>query len=129
HFFDRLLAAGRARAIGLGNGPAWIAMERIGDARLLWPEISVIEGDLKAPVVGRQVSRDTPGASDGAFSKDSVVCHGEGSATACLKIAGNEDRVGMVFSPRAAATTRLTQGWLQIVGPTTSSHLAAITHL
>ncbi|AEU38604.1 DEAD/DEAH box helicase [Granulicella mallensis] len=32
-------------------------------------------------------------------------------------------------APRDAATTQLTQGWLQILGPTTAARLATITHL
>ncbi|MBB5063957.1 DEAD/DEAH box helicase [Granulicella mallensis] len=32
-------------------------------------------------------------------------------------------------APRDAATTQLTQGWLQLLGPTTAARLATITHL
>jgi len=42
---------------------------------------------------------------------------------------GTEERPAIEITPRAAAVTRLTQGWLQMLGPTTSSHLAALTHL
>ncbi len=42
----------------------------------------------------------------------------------------SSERVVCSLPPaRDAATTRLTQGWLQLLGPTTSAHLAALTHL
>jgi ATP-dependent Lhr-like helicase len=44
-------------------------------------------------------------------------------------LAGTEERPAQAISPRDAATTTLTQGWLQLLGPTTSAHLAHLTHL
>ena len=43
--------------------------------------------------------------------------------------AGTEEGPAQTFSPREDATKSLTQGWLQILGPTTSANLAALTHL
>ncbi|QMV19276.1 DEAD/DEAH box helicase [Granulicella sp. 5B5] len=44
-------------------------------------------------------------------------------------LGGTEDRPAQTFSARDTATTALTQGWLQILGPTTATELGAITHL
>ena len=44
-------------------------------------------------------------------------------------LAGTEERPAQVISPRDAAVSVLTQGWLQILGPTTSARLGELTHL
>ena len=48
---------------------------------------------------------------------------------ALLWAAGAQSPQAAEPGTRDAATTRLTQGWLQVLGPTTASHLAALTHL
>jgi len=99
-FFERLAAQGRAHLIDIDGTAVWIATERLAEALLLWPAIS--------------------------FPEDAVV-------TAVSKLptilAGTEERPTQTISPCDAATTALTQGWLQILGPTTSSQLASLTHL
>jgi len=51
------------------------------------------------------------------------------TATKPTVLAGTEERPAQTISPRDVATTALTQGWLQLLGPTTSAHLAYLTHL
>jgi ATP-dependent Lhr-like helicase len=85
-FFERLAQHGRVREIMLDGAAAWVAAERIPEARLLWPA---------EPSLGNEkvTAEDGPPAS------------------------------------KETAIQRLVQGWLQMLGPTTSSHLAALTHL
>ncbi len=40
-FFTRLAQQGRAHQITLPTGPAWLATERLADAKLLWPEFEL----------------------------------------------------------------------------------------
>jgi ATP-dependent helicase Lhr and Lhr-like helicase len=98
-FFDHLQQQCRAHRIDLNGMPTWIATERLADAALLWREIKLPQAKL-------------PEATTKAFI-----------------LGGTEDRPTQTFSPRESATTALTQGWLQILGPTTAAHLAALTHL
>jgi ATP-dependent helicase Lhr and Lhr-like helicase len=102
-FFDRLAQQGRAHCIDIEGSPAWIATERLEAAALLWPK------HLSTPSFQARVSQ--PSAEKGALAPG--VCSPSSATT----------------SPRATATTQLTQGYLQLLGPTTSEHLAALTHL
>ena len=99
-FFERLATQGRAHLIDIDSTPAWIATERLAEALLLWPTIII--------------------------PKDAVVTTSPKLPTV---LAGTEERPAQTISPRDAATTALTQGWLQILGPTTSANLALLTHL
>jgi len=110
-FFERLAQQGRAHLIDLDGLPAWIATERLPEAALLWPacirSITSLEA-LGTPSLQDRVSQ--PLQEEGASAPE--VCS---SASA----AANLD----------AATLTLTQGYLQLLGPTTSGHLATLTHL
>jgi len=101
-FFSRLAAQGRAYVVDINNTPTWIAAERLEAAAFLWPEL------LGTPSLQARVSQPTK--EEGPLAPG--VCSSSDVATT-----------------RAAAITALTQGWLQILGPTTSTHLAALTHL
>ncbi len=98
-FLARLQDDARAYLVELDGAPVWLAAERLRDAGLLWPDAA-----LPAP-----------------------MCAGEGVAP--LVIGGTEERPAQMVSPRDAATTRLVQGWLQVLGPATSARLSAIVHL
>jgi ATP-dependent Lhr-like helicase len=100
-FFDRLAQQGRARCIDIEGSQAWIATERLPEAALLWPSL------LGTPRLQPRVSQ--PFEEKGALALG--VC--PPSTTP------NRDHI----------TTPLTQGWLQLLGPTTSAHLATLTHL
>jgi len=104
-FFSRLAAQGRAHLIDIEGQPTWIAAERLTEAALLWPDCDSIS-ELVISTGTRSVERRDPRI-----------------------LAGTEDRPAQTISPRAAAITAITQGWLQILGPTTSTQLAALTHL
>jgi ATP-dependent Lhr-like helicase len=100
HFFDELAAKGRAYCIAIDGVPTWIAAERLQEAALLWPGIELPEG---IDVVLKVPTEST--------------------------IAGTEYRAAQTLSPRDTATTALTQGWLQVLGPTSATHLAALVQL
>jgi ATP-dependent Lhr-like helicase len=99
-FFDRLAGQGRAHLIDLHGTPVWIATERLAEAALLWPESPTLQTFA--------ASQPTPETRT---------------------LAGTEERPAQTLSPRDAATTTLAQGWLQLLGPTTSAHLATLAQL
>ena len=99
-FFARLAQEGRAFCVQVGGAPAWIAAERLGDARLLWPDLEV------------------PQAAPGVVT-----------AREETTLAGTEYRPEQPMSPRDGATTSLVQGWLQLLGPLTAEHLGALLRL
>jgi ATP-dependent Lhr-like helicase len=104
-FFNRLAEKGRAHCIDLDGSPAWIATERLPEAAALWPSIALPE-----------------------------ICHPERSAQRAAEgpatpLTPATQPAPSTTSPRDTATLTLTQGYLQLLGPTTSDHLAALTHL
>jgi ATP-dependent helicase Lhr and Lhr-like helicase len=101
-FFDRLAQQGRAHCIDIEGSPAWIATERLPEATLLWPSIVLPK-----------------------------LCHPERSAQRAVLSSSKEPATSLTPATPSApsATTTLTQGYLQLLGPTTSAHLAALTHL
>jgi len=106
HFFDRLAEKGRAHLIDLDGTPTWIATERLPEVAALWPSIA-----LPKPC---HPERSAQRAAEGPATPSKPATTLAPSATA---------------SPRDTATLQLTQGYLQLLGPTTSEHLAALTHL
>ena len=98
-FFERLLQQGRAHVIVLDEQPAWVATERLTEANLLWPQLTA------------QVDQS----------------HDSGTPSLQARVSYTTKDAG-ALAPEAA-TIALTQGWLQILGPTTAAQLAAITHL
>ncbi|MGA7156845.1 MAG: DEAD/DEAH box helicase, partial [Acidobacteriaceae bacterium] len=103
HFFDRLLQQGRAHCIDLDGQPTWIATERLPEAATLWPQA--------APPKPGDPSSATPGPEGAVFAP----------------LGGTVSSSPKVGSQEAALT--LTQGYLQLLGPTTAAHLAQLTHL
>jgi ATP-dependent Lhr-like helicase len=104
-FFDRLTQQGRAHLITINNTPTWIATERLPEANLLWPSIA-----LPQPC---HPERSAQRAAEGPATPLTPTTQSTPSATT---------------SPRDQAATTLTQGYLQLLGPTTSINLAALTH-
>ena len=103
-FFDRLAQQGRAHCIDLDGSPAWIATERLPEAAALWP--TCIAHPLDAVIQSAAKDLSIPPAAP--------------------------TKPGAPSSPHVGpqeATLALTQGWLQLLGPTTAAHLAALTHL
>jgi ATP-dependent Lhr-like helicase len=113
-FFTRLAEQGRAHCITLAADPAnahapltaWIATERLPEANLLWP--SAI---LPIPC---HPERSAQRAVEGPATPSTPATPPAPSATT---------------SPRDTAHLQLTQGYLQLLGPTTAEHLATLTHL
>jgi ATP-dependent Lhr-like helicase len=150
-FFDRLAQQGRAHCIDIEGSPTWIATERLPEAALLWPDASVFcrhpEAQPKDPRIS-SAEATTPGAPswDDLESKGeeahpgtpSLVAHGFSLGSA--RVFQPFDEKGALApgvcaapsattSPRDTAHLTLTQGYLQLLGPTTSAHLATLTHL
>ena len=105
-FFDRLAQQGRAHCINLEGQPTWIATERLPEAATLWP--SAVLPEIRHP------ERSAQRAVEGPATPLTPATSPAPSATA---------------SPRDTATLTLTQGYLQLLGPTTSTHLATLTYL
>ncbi len=98
--FAQLQQQGRAHCVTLANDDAWIATERLTDARLLWPDAALPQA---APAVAEPRETTT--------------------------LAGTEYRPAQPISPEDGAVSALLQGWLQVLGPTTASVLAQLLHL
>jgi len=110
-FFERLAQQGRAHCIDLDADPtqqraplqAWIATERLPEATLLWPSIELSSRPERSRFCERAVERPVATSAPTAQSEPSIA--------------------------RDRATLTLTQGWLQLLGPTTTAYLATLTHL
>ena len=99
-YFERLAQHGRAHELMLNGARVWIATERLGDAKLLWPELTlpagtVVSDEAKAPIV----------------------------------LNGTEDLPVQTLSARDTAAQQLTQGWLQLLGPTTAEWLGSLVQV
>jgi len=112
-FFSRLATQDRAHLIDIEGHPTWIAAERLAEAALLWPAATLT---TTTNIVILSNAKDLLLASVSNTIKETTL-------------PGTEERRTQTITPRSAAITTLTQGWLQILGPTTSTHLATLTHL
>jgi len=111
-FFNRLAEKGRAHCITVDDQPFWIATERLPDAALLWPQ--------SPPLPNAVISTERSERRDPCI------------LPAPPPIPGAPSSATVSSSPKVgsqAAHLTLTQGYLQLLGPTTSAHLAALTHL
>ncbi len=113
HFFQRLAQNNRAHLVTINDTPSWIAAERLAAAALLWPDATLHTPKEMVILSEAKDLRFAAGATD---VKERIL-------------AGTEMRPAQTIPPRSAAITTLVQGWLQLLGPTTSIHLAALTHL
>ena len=110
-FYERLLRSGRVRSADLGGVPCWIAAERVGHVRLLWAETA---------------ARLSNGQGEREERTGGAEVRGEGKALASFEAEKNE---GADALTREAAMAALVQGWLQILGPTTSAAFGAMLRL
>jgi ATP-dependent Lhr-like helicase len=95
-YFERLRERGRAFVVELAGRPAYVAAERLAEAKLLWPEVVLPElGEARSGV------------------KEFVLL-------------GTESRPAQTFSARDTAVLQLTQGWMQVLGPVTSEGVAGM---
>jgi ATP-dependent Lhr-like helicase len=119
--FDRLAQQGRAHCITFDGAPAWIATERLPEAALLWPNSS----PLNATVI----------STERCERRDPCISPVSQSDPGAPHLASEMGRTSTPTTPTSPASTRdaatltLTQGYLQLLGPTTSTHLANLTHL
>ena len=153
-FFNRLAEQGRAHCIDIEGQPTWIATERLPEAAALWPSIALPkpchpERSAQRAAEGPATSltpttKLAPFASTGGPSSADLEGHGNqallGTPSLQARISQPSDEEGALApgacSPPSAATpTRtaahltLTQGYLQLLGPTTSTQLSTLTHL
>lgn len=103
-FYERLTQTGRVQVADRNGKPAWIATERLPHAAVLWPASQTCHPERSA-----------------AESKDLRFA----SSSTEAKVAQNE--TNPVTKQSAAA--QLVQGWLQLLGPTTTAVLAKLLHL
>ena len=94
-FCDRLTQKGRAQTLDLNGIPCWVATERLAHIRILYP---------------------TP--------KDVLTLSGAKNQSVFFETQ-QETTSGIDKVTREVAAQKLAQGWLQILGPTTTSALAA----
>jgi ATP-dependent Lhr-like helicase len=121
-FFDRLAQQGRAHCIDIEGHPFWIATERLPEAALLWP-------DLSLPPTASPPDRSAAEWRDPCISLAAATNSGAPPLASEMWEATTPAAPKPSASPRTTATLTLTQGWLQLLGPTTAEHLAALTHL
>ncbi|MES2393122.1 MAG: hypothetical protein V4555_15875, partial [Acidobacteriota bacterium] len=95
-YFERLRERGRAFVLLFDGVEAYVAAERLADAKLLWPAVEL---------------------------PDVAEVH---AATKEFVLSGTESRPAQTFSARDTAAMQMVQGWLQLLGPTTASELAAM---
>ena len=104
-FFERLRARGRASVVMFGASECWVATERLGHAQALL--------GIATPV-------DVPASGDipkGAEERRPFGIAQDGSAAECHAV------------PVEDALRLLTQGLLQLLGPTTAAQIAELFHL
>ncbi len=99
-FYERLLRGGRVSCLDLGGSPCWVATERMGHVRVLW---------------GNAV-----GAGPGV--------PGRAAGSSATPQNDNQENVAHALTREAAMAT-LVQGWLQVLGPTTSEALGTMLRL
>jgi ATP-dependent helicase Lhr and Lhr-like helicase len=99
-FYERLTQKGRAQTLDLNGTPCWVASERLPYIAALYSQDVVILGEAND-------SCGLPAASPSPPDARNVI-------------------VGVT---KEAATQKLVQGWLQILGPTTSNEVAAILNV
>ena len=105
-FYERLKDTGRVHTVPCKGTPSWVATERLPQAAALWP---ALDPHALAGILGE--AKD-PGIQPGA-----AIPQGANSEQATHPVT------------RESAAAQLVQGWLQILGPTTSTNLAQLLNL
>jgi ATP-dependent Lhr-like helicase len=124
-FFERLLQHGRAGVVEIEGSAAWVATERVAEATLLWPNAL------------RRHPERSEGPPHSAEGDENRLGHSKLTTnTGILRLRLEDDGEEQTTTEEQATTTtkggaarQLTQGWLQLLGPTTAAQLATITHL
>ena len=111
-FFQRLESRGRAHAIHLGGTLHWVATERLPHARLL-------------AAIATTEKPGAPSLSRPANSAD------DPSLPGAVRVGSDHEELsGKAVEPSTADALRLlTQGYLQLLGPTTANEVAQLTAL
>jgi len=123
-FFGRLEQQGRAQTVSIADQPAWIATERLPAAALLWPAELGSASSTTAPS-GAEAPAFPAALTAELKLRPSKACAVQSFAEAAM----HDAETSPATLTRDVATTALTQGWLQVLGPTTAAQLAEIVHL
>ncbi len=107
-FYERLTHTGRVQTVVCNGKPVWVATERLNHAATLWPPAP------PASAVVLSEAKDPAGADITRAAEPTRPQHS----------ANSEQATGSVTKESAAA--QLVQGWLQILGPTTSTALGQL---
>jgi ATP-dependent Lhr-like helicase len=116
-FFERLAQQGRAHLIDLNGTPAWLATERLPEAALLCRD--------SLPPSNADILTERSEWRDSCILPAAPTPLNAPHLASAMSEATGPTVPATSLEP---ATTTLTQGWLQLLGPTTASHLAAVTH-
>jgi len=110
--YERLTHTGRVHTLDCNGTPCWIATECLPHAASLWPDRQPSPTEpLPSTAVILSAAKNPRISPEPASSFDSAPA----SVT--------------VPVTKGSATAHLVQGWLQILGPTTSTSLASLLHL
>ncbi len=110
-FFQRLESRGRAHLLRLGDTDHWVATERLPHAHLL--------AEIASPTLGAPSS-----------SRPTNPSHDDKSLSAIKVGPDSDDATGNTTELTTEDALRLlTQGYLQLLGPTTAAEVAALTAL
>jgi len=120
-YFERLVESGRAREVEISGVPTWIATERLGEVKLLWPE------DASVCVAASEKQKQVLPLRQAQGQDDKFKINDDKSLG--IVINGTEDRPAQTLSARDTAAQQLTQGWLQLLGPATAARLGALVQL
>jgi len=117
--YERLTHTGRVHTLDRNGAPFWIATERLDHAATLWPSNDA----LPVPAVTSTHANPSTHAVIPSAARNPRI-----SPEAALpQTAAIEQATKPVTKENAIA--HLVQGWLQILGPTTSTSLSTLLHL
>ncbi len=120
-FYERLLRAGRVSRLDLGGAPCWVAAERMGHVGVLWGAAEA--GSSASPRNDRKNGAEAGlGVPGGEAGSSTPLCSGRNDNQ---MVGGDEEK----SLTREAAMAALMQGWMQVVGPTTTEALGAMLRL
>ena len=109
-FYERLTHTGRVQTLDCNGTPAWIATERLLHAAVLWPETLAPQAVILS--AAKDPARVDVAETAGPFPPQTPL-----TAQATNPVT------------KESAAAQVIQGWLQILGPTTSTSLGALLHL
>ncbi len=133
-FFERLMHSGRASTLDCAGQPCWVATERQPHIAALWPDQSCHPPRSGGPAFVGPITN--PVILSGARSAESKEPDVSGIASTVGPFQPQNPQHSSASTPHVtagvtneAALKQCVQGWLQILGPTTATSLAALLNL